>query len=271
MPKKRRSHSFAVLAYKESPYLEDCVLSLINQTVKSDVVIYTSTLSQSIISVSEKYRIPVVTNKDDHGIASDWSFGYNNCGTDYVTLVHQDDIYLPRYNELCFAAIDKIRNPDTLIVFTWYNDLVGKKEKVFNINFLVKKLLLLPFLFKPVIRSRFLKRAALLFGSPIPCPSVMYNRARIGVFNFSEKFNCNMDWDAWLRLSDKKGSFVFVNEKLLLHRVYKDSQTSFQIDGAGRKKEDLLIFEQLWARPLARLLSMVYQLSYKANDVKRAE
>ena len=34
-------HTFTVCAYKESPYLEECVQSLINQTVKSKIIICT--------------------------------------------------------------------------------------------------------------------------------------------------------------------------------------------------------------------------------------
>ena len=268
MREKSNLHSFAVLAYKESPYLEECVLSLINQTVKSRIVIYTSTPSQNVINISRKYEIPLVINRDHQGIVSDWDFAYNNCESAYVTLVHQDDVYLSQYNELCFLAIDKTRNRDSLMVFTWYNDLIGEKERIFNINLIIKKFLLLPYMIKSDIRSRFLKRAMLSFGSSIPCPSVMYHKSQIGVFNFSKTFSCNMDWDAWLRLSEKQGSFVFVNSKLFLHRIYKESQTSKQIDNDGRRNEDLLIFKRLWPEPIARLLSALYFLSYRMNNVK---
>jgi len=265
---KCKLHSFAVLAYQESPYLEECILSLINQTIKSRVVIYTSTPSQNTINLSEKYEIRLVINQDHQGIASDWGFAYNNCESEYVTLVHQDDIYLPRYNELCFLAIDKTKNGDSLMIFTGYNDLIGENERIFNINLIIKKFLLLPCMIKSDIRSRFLKRAVLSFGNPIPCPSVMYHKSQVGVFNFSKTFSCNMDWDAWLRLSEKQGSFVFVKNKLLLHRIYKESQTSQQIDNYGRRDEDLLIFKRLWPEPMARLFSALYSLCYRMNNVK---
>lgn len=271
MLEKNKLHTFALMAYKESPYLEDCVLSLINQTVPSKIIIFTSTPSQKVIDLAKKYDILLVINKGHCDIATDWSFAYNNSESEYITLVHQDDIYLPRYNELCFSVIDRSKTRDNLIIFTWYNDLVEDKEKIFNINFLVKKLLLLPFVIKQDIRSRFLKKVLLSFGSPIPCPSVMYHKSRIGVFNFSETFNCNMDWDAWLRLSEKNGSFIFIHKKLLLHRIYKKSQTSLQIDCNGRRMEDLLIFKRLWPEPLARLLSAVYALSYKVNNARKLE
>jgi hypothetical protein len=268
MQKRHNRHSFAVLAHKESPHLEECILSLIRQTVKSKIIIFTSTPSETLNTISKKYELPLVINSHRNGIAADWSFAYNNCESEYVTLVHQDDIYLKRYTESCLSAIDKIKNTDNLIVFTWYSDLIGKKERIFNINFIVKKLLLLPFLIKSDIGSTFLKKAILLFGSPIPCPSVMYHKSKVGGFNFSGIFNCNMDWDAWVRLSEKRGSFIFVNKKLLLHRIYKKSQTSLQIDTDGRRKEDLLIFKRLWPEPIAKLLSAMYSLSYRVNDVE---
>ena len=34
------NHTFAICAYKESPYLEECIQSLMNQTVKSDILIH---------------------------------------------------------------------------------------------------------------------------------------------------------------------------------------------------------------------------------------
>ena len=40
---KKREHIFAICAYKESPYLEECILSLEKQTRKSSIIMVTST------------------------------------------------------------------------------------------------------------------------------------------------------------------------------------------------------------------------------------
>ena len=40
---KMNDHTFAICAYKESPYLEECIKSLKNQTIKSNILIATST------------------------------------------------------------------------------------------------------------------------------------------------------------------------------------------------------------------------------------
>ena len=50
-------HSFAILAYKDSPFIEECILSLINQTVKSDIYIATSTPSEFLTQLAEKFEL----------------------------------------------------------------------------------------------------------------------------------------------------------------------------------------------------------------------
>ena len=51
-------HTFVVCAYKESRYLESCVRSLVNQTVKSNIIMATSTENEHIKKIAGKYNIP---------------------------------------------------------------------------------------------------------------------------------------------------------------------------------------------------------------------
>ena len=37
--KEFKNHTFVICAYKESDYLEECIKSVINQSVKSNIVI----------------------------------------------------------------------------------------------------------------------------------------------------------------------------------------------------------------------------------------
>ena len=46
-------HTFAVCAYKESPYLDECVRSLVEQTVKTNIAVYTSTPNDYIRGVAD--------------------------------------------------------------------------------------------------------------------------------------------------------------------------------------------------------------------------
>ena len=48
-------HTFVICAYGDSPFLEDCINSLLSQTVKSNIILYTSTPSVFIESICQKY------------------------------------------------------------------------------------------------------------------------------------------------------------------------------------------------------------------------
>ena len=53
------NHTFAICAYKESPYLEECITSLMEQTVKSEIFIASSTPNKYIDDIAAKYNLKV--------------------------------------------------------------------------------------------------------------------------------------------------------------------------------------------------------------------
>ena len=74
-----KNHTFVICAYKESPFLEECILSLKNQSIESYIIMITSTPSLYISQLAEKYEIPLYINKGEKGIVQDWNFGYAKC------------------------------------------------------------------------------------------------------------------------------------------------------------------------------------------------
>jgi glycosyltransferase involved in cell wall biosynthesis len=259
------NHSFAVLAYKESPYLARCLDSLLDQTVKSEIYISTSTPSSYIDEIAGKYNLKVFTTAHA-GIANDWNFGLSAAGTKYVTLAHQDDEYVRNYTESCLAASEKFK--DTLICFTDYTELINETERA-NTNLLRTKRRMHR-LFMPIqknIKNKFWKKLSLSFGAAIPCPSVMYNKEMLVDFKFSTDFKINMDWDAWIRLSKRNGRFVYVPEKLLKHRIHTASATTAGIQQNIRQTEDLKLFNQLWPSFIGKWLAKKYSKSYQSNTV----
>lgn len=107
-------HTFVICAYKESPYLEECVQSLPKQTVTSKIIIYTSTPNQAIQSIADKYSLEVFTKKGG-SIGKDWNNARSFVETKYMTIAHQDDLYEPKYLENIISSFESHR--DTLIVF----------------------------------------------------------------------------------------------------------------------------------------------------------
>ena len=69
-------HSFVICAYKESPFLEECIQSLEKQTVKSTIKMVTSTPNEYIADMAKKHNIELIVNEGQGGIVQDWNFGY---------------------------------------------------------------------------------------------------------------------------------------------------------------------------------------------------
>lgn len=105
--KFQHRHCFSICAYKESPYLESCIKSLMAQTVKTKIIICTSTPNQHISSLAEKYNIRLYVRNGGSDIRSDWNFAYDMADSEYVTIAHQDDFYGKRYTERLFQCLSK--------------------------------------------------------------------------------------------------------------------------------------------------------------------
>ena len=61
-------HTFAICAYKQSPYLEECVKSLKNQTYSSKIIMVTSTPNDYIEKICQKHEVPLYINTGESGI-----------------------------------------------------------------------------------------------------------------------------------------------------------------------------------------------------------
>lgn len=258
--------TFAVCAYKNSPYLEEAVRSVVKQTVKAKILVATSTPSDYIADIAQKYGAEYFVNPEPgKGIAADWMFALSCVKTPYAVIAHQDDIYFPEYAERVLQAFRK--NPDSLIVFTDYGDLMddGKVHK--NRFYLwIKRFLLLPFYFKHALRSRFGKQSVVRWGNAISCPAVSYNLSTLGEFGFDTSYSVNLDWAMWLKLSERKGAFVFVPRRLMAHRISGDMETAAAILDNRRYQEDLRILEHIWGKRKAGFLMKFYKLACKSNQ-----
>ena len=50
----RTDHTFAICAYKESEYLEECIKSIKKQSLKSNIIMVTSTPNDFIKNMAKK-------------------------------------------------------------------------------------------------------------------------------------------------------------------------------------------------------------------------
>lgn len=259
----RSDLTFSICAYGESPYLRECIESVLHQKLPSSVILCTSTPNALIEGLAEEHGIRLFVNPVQGGIASDWNFALQCAETPYATIAHQDDIYLPEYAKTVVSCFDRAREP--LIFFSGYGEL-RNGEFVRESHFLeVKRRMLKPLVKKQRQSSDFWKRAVIRFGSPIPCPSVAYCLENIPIPLFKSGMKGGLDWDAWERLSCISGSFCYDPQVLMYHRIHEGSETTRIIADETRTHEDLLMLERFWPKPIAKLINRFYAKGLESN------
>lgn len=262
----RIQHDLIVSAYKDSPFLAECIESLLQQdSPRSRVLICTSTPTTHILDAGRHYGVPVLVSTRPSGIASDWNFALESAQSDFVTVCHQDDVYLPDYSKSMLTVME--RSPDALIGICGNTEHTASGPREIQLNLRIKRHLLRRAFGSTVVQdtSR-VRRRLLSLGNPICCPGVIFNRRLIPDFRFSSDFKSNLDWDAWDRISTYRGKITYLSAPLVSHRVHEGSETSASIADNTRLREDYAMFRRYWPDPVCRLILSFYRRSYVGNQ-----
>lgn len=262
--KSNYSHTFVICCYKECKYLEDCILSLFNQSIISNIIMVTSTDNEFIRKLAKKYKIKLYIRRGRSDIQRDWNFAYSKADSDLVTIVHQDDVYESNYLEeiMNFYA----NNNDVLFACTDYYILKnGKREE--DINGKLKKVLKFPLRFSLFNSLKFFKVGALAFGNSINCPSVTYNKLLLGKNNiFTSKLKFSLDWDTFLKFAKKKGRIGYISKKLICYRIHQEATTVLFITNDERYNEDVIMFLKIWPKFIVKIIMKFYVKASKIYD-----
>jgi glycosyl transferase family 2 len=258
-------HTFSIPVFRAAPHLGDLVESLRAQNPESSqILIATSTPSAEIEDFAKRHALSLHLNSQRVDISTDWNFALGAARTTFVTLAHQDDLYAPDYVSKLSGALR--RHPGALFAFCDYSEHTPSGERPTNINLRVKRALRVrAFRARECLNEPREKMRLLSLGNPICCPSVMLNRATLRDFSFPSGFQTNLDWMAWLDLARRPGGFVYVPECLVSKGIHQGSETTATIANRAREREDRILFDAIWPRPVAAALATIYKLGYRAN------
>ena len=271
-------HAFVICAFGKSPYLENCIRSLLRQTAPSEIYIATSTPSEHIRRLARKYGLPLWVRQGESGIREDWLFAWREGGKRkrLITIAHQDDCYCRDYAKTVLAMYE--RYPDMTLFCSDYVTLKTRESRMADGTYypvqtricagdlvrLVKKLLRLPLRFRFYANRTWVKKSALIFGNSICCPSCTYNYSLIGDHMFGSGYSFALDWENLLSLAERPGRFVCVEEPLIAYRVHSGAATKKCIEDHRREADEASMFRRLWPDWMASLLMRFYKQSYKA-------
>ncbi|MEG0408829.1 MAG: glycosyltransferase [Bacilli bacterium] len=258
-------HTFAIIAYKENKYLEKTILSVLNQTVKTNIILSTSTPNDHILGLCDKYNIKYVINPNSKGAGSDWNYGYNACVTPLVTIVHQDDIYDDDFAETTLKYAN--RSSDLILLFTDYYEIreenAVSNQKLLKIKQIMNHLIQYKFMWK----NRAYRKFILALGDSISCPTVTINKDKMGKDIFDTTLKNSCDYLTWVLMAKSKGEFIYIPKQIVGHRIYPESATSLNIADSSRSKDDLQIMMMLWPRWLAKIIHHFYVKSEESNKI----
>lgn len=252
-----KKHTFAICAYKESQYLEECIKSILSQSVSTNCLIATSTPNKHIQSLAKKYKIPYYIRKGKSDIQEDWNYAYNQAKTELVTIAHQDDLYESDYVKYILCNYDEN-------ILMYNTDYVPYKNgaDVVDSNSRIKRVLKVFTRHKALARFRMFKVVSLAFGNSINCPSVTYNKKLLGDSVFTSDLKFCLDWDTFLKIARKKGISLYIPRRLVKYRIHDEATTKKFIVDNKRQEEDLIMFCKMWPRPIAKMIMKVYVKSY---------
>ena len=266
-----KKHTFVVCAYKESPYLEDCIKSLEKNRLYSDICIATHTDNEHIRDIAARHGVPLYVNTDTppegvSAIAYDWNYGLSCVKTKYATIAHQDDLYDEHYGERFVEVMEK--DDDSIIGFSDYYEFHHEAGVTTdkNLNLTIKKLMMLPL---RVNGGRRVRRFVLAFGDPICCPSVCFNmeymRSHIKMPLFKDGMESCLDWQAWERLSRLDGKFKYIPNNLMTHRIHEGSETTRIIESRRRIVENYMMYRKFWPKHAAIFWNRLYTFAELNN------
>lgn len=250
--------TMVICAYKECEYLEESICSVLKQSVKTKIVISTSTPNAFIYNLADKYSLEVWVNKDG-GHAKDYNFAIKTTTTPICIMAHQDDLLHPEFVKKSLQAINAADRP--IIAFTNYKEIHGDEVDDIDSRMVrIKRMLLWPMKIRWLRGSVFGKRMCQCLGNPITHPSVTYVKSEMPDDCFLEQYQADMDWDLWERLSRQPGSFVYVDEILFYHRMHGGTATTKLIESSNsRLNEDYELLCRFWPAWIVKIIIHFYK------------
>ena len=170
---------------------------------------------------------------------------------------------------MIFGELKKGKDP--IVVFTDYGELRDGEKVQKSTLLTIKRILLLPMRVQGFQNVRFFKRLFLRFGNPVCCPATTYIRKKFKGDPFEVRFSSNVDWMMLEKQSREEGSFCYISDIGMYHRIHEKSTTTEIIHGDIRWKEDYEMFRKFWPAWVAKPLVRVYRLSEKSNNIQQRE
>ena len=212
-----KEHTFVILAYMESDDLEECIKSVLKQSVKSNVLIATSTPNDYIMDMASLYSLGVMVNEESSNKGRDYNFAIDTIDSELITIAHQDDLYDRNYTKEILKKYHD--NKDATIFFTNNYEILGDKKIIRSKRLLRQRWFVFPLKYRLFQKSKYFKIRSLRKTKFICTSSITFVKKNIKGNIFPTNLVYDNDWQGLIDLAKKDTRFVYLPKKLVGYRV----------------------------------------------------
>ena len=233
--------SVAMATYNGAPYLEEQILSILQQELKpNEIIVCDDGSTDGTLNILKKFQqsgdIKYFVNPQKLGLIENFKKATSLCDAEsYVALSDQDDVWLPDKLRRCAAAMQEFE--DTKLPCMVYSDLilVDVQKNILNNSFRSE-----------VGQDKYqLNLQSLLYNNFVNGCTVLMNLQLRSMFE-SAPAKTYINHDGWLALlAFTFGKAVAINEPLVYYRKHDNN---LSIDSSSKPYNRYLnVLSQLWA------------------------
>jgi glycosyltransferase involved in cell wall biosynthesis len=242
--------SIVIVNYNGGSYLEEAVLSVLNQkNADFELIIVDAESKDDSIEIIKKYEHKIAwwVSEKDNGQSQAFNKGFAKAKGKYLFWINSDDLLLQ--NSLHYAKEIIIKNPH----YEWFT----ANTIFFNSNGIVRRCARGP-AWNPLLN----RNAPINVYGPT---SIFEKNIFEKVLGFDEDLHFTMDTDLWMRFNKKGIKFKRINKYFWGFRIHSESKTShaFNEKASPAFSSERLLIQQKndhIYKPVGLLLQKMYKL-----------
>ena len=234
--------TIVIPAYGESPYLDQCITSIVNsQDASVQIIVIDDASPTSFVrNISEKYfpRISYIRNEKNLGVANNFNKALSSANSLFVQIVGQDDLIVDSMVKVIHSAKDYVDQCFAIHPAVKVIDSLGNSS--FDMNEVIKSII------KPASQKTYsgdTLRKSLLLGDWTYFPSIIWNKNLLPEAPFSDEFKYCMDLDLLLRMC-ATDSALFLSDKKGFHYRRHSKSVSMAAVPKKRFEEEMIVIRR---------------------------
>lgn len=231
--------SIVIPVYNGSDYLEDAIISALNQTYKNIEIIVVDDGSDdngATWAIIEKYSKRIRGfRKQNGGVSSALNFGIKQMTGEYFSWLSHDDYYLPKKIEKSVDVLaQNIENADKLIAYVDGNFVNPEKKKIKSFKKFFRPIRI----YTGLEAADIVSRKGTLFGCSLLIPKNAFDKSGL----FDENLRYSQDALMWYRLFMNDFSICSSDYLGVLSRIHSRQVTV--------TRKDLFLHDSLYVAKL---------------------